>query len=130
MAFVRLVLAGACLLYMIPHEQQQSREDRVVKSPQYFVKAGAFLDMKESDRALYASGLMDGFFASAFWGANEGTVGALTSCTQGMTDKQVSAIIAKYVQDRPETWHHPLSVEAFNAFRTSCPGGLRVASGE
>jgi Ssp1 endopeptidase immunity protein Rap1a len=83
--------------------------------------------MDESNRVVYITGLMDGFFASGAFGATGETVAALDSCTKGMDNKQVSAIITKYVKDHPEAWHQPLSIEAFNALNTvACHGGLIV----
>ncbi len=82
--------------------------------------------MSEADRMLYTSGLMDGFFASALFGASGETVASLSSCTRDMDSKQVSAIITKYVKDHPESWHLPLSVEAYNALNAACPGMLKT----
>ncbi len=98
MKLAHCVLVGLCMsAVVVVRGQDHNKTDRIVKTPQSFVKAGPFLEMKEADRILYASGLMDGFFASAFWGASDETVAFLASCTRGMTDKQVSAIIVKYV---------------------------------
>jgi hypothetical protein len=69
---------------------------------------------------------MDGFYASVFFGATDETVANLNSCTKDMDSKQISAIITKYVKDHPESWHLPLSVEAYNALNTACPGGLQI----
>jgi hypothetical protein len=88
MKIAHCVLAGLFLFAVVVQGQNQNKKERLVKPLQFFVKAGAFLEMKERDRILYTSGLMDGFFASGFWGASNETVAGLVSCTRDMDDKQ------------------------------------------
>jgi hypothetical protein len=120
------IVALLCVLIVSAQEKTEKKSSpRVLSSPVSFYKAEAFMEMSEGDRGLYTMGLMDGFFASAFLGANEKKVASLNACTQDMTAKQLSAIITKYVKDHPELWHLPLSVEAINALVGACPGGLK-----
>ncbi len=126
MKIAHCVLAGFLLSAVVVQGQNQDKNPRLVKPFMSFVKAGTFLEMKEAERTSYTTGLMDGFLASGLWGASNETMAGLISCTRDMDVKQVSAIIAKYVQGHPETWHLALSAEAFNALRTSCPGGLPI----
>jgi Rap1a immunity proteins len=106
----------------------QVKEGRTYPAPRCYVKAGKFVELSELERVIYISGLADGFYGSAMFGASEKTVERLNSCTKDMDSKQVAAIVSKYVTDHPETWHLPLSVEAYNAFNAACPGGLSVHS--
>src|SRR5580704_1658305 len=80
------------------------------------------VEMTDAARVFYTAGLMDGFYASALFGATDKTVANLHLCTKDMDSKQVSAIITKYVKDHPESWHLPLSVEGHNALNAACPG--------
>lgn len=82
--------------------------------------------MDEPGRGLYASGLIDGFGASALFGATDESVKTLALCIKGMNSKQIAAIITKFVQERPEVWHVPLSIEAYAALNRACPGGLQL----
>jgi hypothetical protein len=120
-----LVLLSASALAMGGH---QKKEGRTYPAPRCYVKAGKFLELGEFERVIYISGLSDGFYGSAMFGASDDTVDRLNSCTKEMDSKQVTAIVSKYVTDHPETWHLPLSVEAFNALNAACPGGLSVYS--
>jgi hypothetical protein len=121
------VFAVLCVLAVVAQEQKEKQSTpRIIYFPPYFLKAEGFVEMSEADRMLYTNGLMDGFFASAFFGASDKTVSNLTSCTKDMDSKQISAIITKYLNDHPESWHLPLSVDAFNALSAACPGGLRI----
>lgn len=118
-------LGVVCLIAISAHGQKQ-KKPRVLFAPPAYYKAETFIELSESDRQMYVAGLMDGFYASASFGASDETVANLTSCTKEMDTKQVSAIITKYVKEHPENWHMPLSVEAYFALDKACPGGLRV----
>src|ERR1700691_5492451 len=119
-----VLLAVLCAFTLAAQGQKEKKDQwRVIYAPPYFLKAGSFIELSEADRNLYTEGLMDGFFASAFFGASDATVENLHSCTKDMDSKQISAIITKYVKDHPEKWHHPLSAEADFALNAACPGG-------
>jgi hypothetical protein len=116
-------LVGPHLLNM---RAAQKQKPRILYTPPAFYKAEAFVEMKEADRQVYTAGLIDGFFASAFFGASDETVANLTSCIKDIDTKQLSAIITKYAKEHPENWHLPLSVVAHDALDKACPSGLRV----
>jgi hypothetical protein len=120
------VFAVLCVSALVMDGHQVKREGRTYPTPTCYVKAGKFLELKEYERVYYISGLMDGFYASAIFGASDETVGRLNSCAKDMDINQVTAIVSKYVEDHPETWHLPLSVEGYNAFNNACTGGLSV----
>ncbi len=123
------LLALLCVFaFAVQGQKAKKSQPRVLNEPPHYYKAEAFIEMDEGNRMLYISGLMDGFFASAMFGASEKTVTNLQSCTEDMDSKQVSAIITKYVKDHPETWHLPLSIEAYNALNGACPGGLKITN--
>jgi len=88
------------------------------------VNARVFIALPENDRVTYTTGLMDGFLAAEVFRADGSAVERLGVCTKPMDSKQIMAIITKYIQEHPETWHLPASVEAFNALNYACPGGL------
>jgi hypothetical protein len=120
------VLALLCLFSVTVQGQKEKEKPRQMRSPSYFYKAEMFLEVNEVSRETYTTGLMDGFYASGMFGASDETVDSLDSCTKGMDSKQLAAIIEKYVKDHPEGWHHPLSVQAFNALNGACPGQLKT----
>lgn len=124
MRFTFLVASIGCLFAVAIHGQQ--RKPRVISEPSHFERAESFLDHNENDRLIYTSGLMDGFYASALFGASDETVATLQSCTKDMDNKQLSAIFSKYVKDHPEQWHLAMSTQAYNALNSACPGVLKV----
>jgi hypothetical protein len=124
--FAVCALAVLCVLAVAAQEQKGKKDfARVLYAPPSFYKGESFIEMSEADRMLYTSGLMDGFFASTLFGATDETVATLTSCTKDMDSKQLSAIITKHVKDHPESWHVPLSIEAYNALSSACHGELK-----
>src|SRR5690348_12661109 len=125
MKFVFYILAVVCLCAIVTQAQKQ-KKPRIIFVPPSYLKAEAFIEFSESDREVYVAGLMDGFFASTFFGASDETVANLTSCTKDMDTKQIAAIITKYVKDHPESWHLPVNAEAHTALNAACPGGLKV----
>ena len=117
----------ALLLSVAPVTGQKAkRKPKIIFDPPRYFKAEAFLELSEADKTTYTAGLMDGFYASTFFGATDETVASLTSCTKDMDSKQVSAIITKYVKEHPEKWHFSLSALAHSALDAACPGGLRI----
>jgi hypothetical protein len=127
LAFYALLLF--CLSASAAQGQKGKDEPRVLTMPSFY-KAGAFLEMGENPRMVYVSGLMDGFYASTLFGASDEIIASLTSCTRGMDNKQLSAVVTKYVKDHPESWQPPLSVESYNALNATCPGVLRMVNGK
>jgi hypothetical protein len=125
MKWCMFALCILCLLATGTQSRPQ-KQPRVLFSPPSYYKAEAFVELNDAERQMYTAGLMDGFYASALFGASDETVANLTSCTKEMDSKQITAIITKYVKDHPESWHLPLSVEAHNALDKACPGGLRI----
>lgn len=122
-----LLMAGVLLLSAnVLQEQKPKKEPRVIYTPTCFVKAGQYAELSESDRLTYTTGLMDGLYAAGLLGAGDENVSGLTSCTEGMDNHQIAAIITKYVKDHPETWHHPVSIDAFNALSAACPHRFKV----
>jgi hypothetical protein len=116
-------LAGLCIFAIATRGQKQPR---VIYLPTYIYKAETFLDFDENNKIMYTSGIVDGFFASTFFGATDETVATLKACLKDMDTKQLAAILTKYVKDHPEAWQHPMSVESYNALGNACPGVLKT----
>src|SRR5215831_13546259 len=111
------------LLLVVPvGGQKGNNKPRIILNPPSYFRAESFLELNEADQMMYTAGLMDGFYASTFFGATDETVSNLKSCTEKMDNKQISAIITKYVKDHPEEWHFALSALAHTALNNACPG--------
>lgn len=124
---IALCVFGVILLSVPPVTgQKETKKPKVILAPPHLVNAEAFLDLSEANQMVYTEGLMDGFYASTFFGATDQTVANLMACTKNMDSRQVTAIIAKYVRDHPEDWHFALSALAHSVLDKACPGGLRI----
>ena len=120
---MKLLLCGLslfCVFAVVTHGQKQKEKMQTIHTPAYLFKAQGFLQLNEEQRRIYASGLMDGFYGSALFGGNERTISDLKHCTIDMNSGQLTAIIEQYVQNHPERWHEPTSVEAYNALVNAC----------
>jgi Rap1a immunity proteins len=111
-----LLCLGAVVAY--------AQEERLIELPMFFVKAQDYPELSEATRKAYTTGLMDGFYASAFFGADGKQAAKLAACTKRMDSTQITAIITKYVKEHPDAWHDPLSMLGYNAMNSACPGGL------
>ncbi len=82
-----------------------------------------FLDAGNSGRIALAAGVVSGLFMSPLMGGPERgrEIVALSKCTTGMSTGQIGAIVEKYIRDRPETWHHALSILTVQAMAKACP---------
>jgi hypothetical protein len=121
---MKLALSVLSTLGLFAAFAQVNRPPHDLPTPLCFYKAGEFIELDEAHKNTYVAGLMDGFLASGILGASDETVANLRACTKAMNTKQVSAIITKYVKDHPEAWHLPLSMGAYNALESACPGGF------
>jgi hypothetical protein len=110
------------------YAQKENDNPRAVKEPAHFYKAEDFLKMSDQDRELYATGLVDGFLASAFFDAPDEVVAWMKSCTRDMSSKQVSAVIVKYIKDHPEWWNRSASGNAYYALVDACPTPAKSAA--
>lgn len=79
-----------------------------------------FLDMSTIGQRSYAAGFINGvFMAPLIEGKDYEWV---SECfPAGATDEQVQAIIKKYLDSHPESWHEPLNILSYRAFVLTCP---------
>jgi len=111
-----------CVFVIVAQGQKEKKKYHHPFSPPHFYTAQEFIELDESNRNVYTSGLIDGLGASGLFGATDATVRNLSSCIKDMTSKQIAAIIAEYVQEHPEVWHVALSIEGFVALKLVAMG--------
>lgn len=87
-----------------------------------FLKGESYLQLSQAERSVYAMGLIDGLFASAFYGADEVQLRKLKDCTAGWTNTQLAAVLDQHVRADPSHWQYPMNVLAVNAMVKACPG--------
>src|SRR5215471_18971446 len=114
------IVAVLSLCAIATQGQKPAEKTLTIHTPAYFFKAEEFLQLSEEQRQFYTRGLMDGFYASAIFGADEKKISYINQCMTGMDSRQVTAIITDYLKGHPEGWHHPASLEAYSALHTAC----------
>jgi hypothetical protein len=82
--------------------------------------AEQWLDAKEPAARAYVRGYINGLFMSAVIGAKESCLDRIADCTQGKTDRQLAALLRKYLTEHPEEWHLPLAATTYRALTASC----------
>ena len=110
------VFIGLCVFAIATHGQKP-----LVVVPFGFYTGERFLDLNENDKRMYTEGLIDGFLGSGLFGGSTEAVRTLKDCITGMDDKQLAAILTKFVKDNPERWQQPINILAFNALNGACP---------
>ncbi len=86
-----------------------------------FITGQAFLNLSQVEQHGYVMGVIDGAFLAPFFGAPKERVRWLETCTIGMTDSQIAALVRKRLRDAPEVWHLSASVAVYRAFLNVCP---------
>jgi len=118
------VLLIVCVLAITT--QAQKSKQRCVSEPIAYLNGEQFLELAEPDWTMYATGLMDGFYAATLFGASDQTMESFKVCTKEMDNQQIDAIFTNYVKDHPEYWQIPMSIDAYKAMTRACHGGLKV----
>ena len=92
-----------------------------------FLKGESYLEMKKDERVSYIMGVVDGMSAAPYFGAPDHfeSFDWLGSCTDGMTNTQVEAIVTKHLRNNPGQWHMQMNMLTINALRTACPKKTR-----
>jgi hypothetical protein len=93
-----------------------------VRVPRAFFTAQAFAGLAEEARTRYVTGLIDGIFVAVLFGASQTRVSALERCLGGQDNKQISASLLKYIQDRPAEQREGAHVIFYRQMLEVCPG--------
>jgi hypothetical protein len=93
-----------------------------VRIPNPFTTGQQFLDLSESYRTAYVMGLIDGVYIGPLFDASQATVGALQQCLLGRNNRQIAAMLSKYIRDRPERWHEGANAMFYSLLFELCPG--------
>lgn len=97
----------------------------IVSQRQQFViyslgKGQAYLELSEPQKRAYAMGTINGMAVWRLMDAPQEKMSWFDACIQGMNSEQVAAILTKYIKERPNEWHHQLSILTFQAMQDAC----------
>lgn len=85
-----------------------------------FVTGERFLSQTASEQRTYVMGATDGLFLAPLLGAPKDKSVPFEKCIVGMTDTQISAILTKYLREKPEVWHQSVNVHFYEALLAAC----------
>jgi len=85
-----------------------------------FLTGEDFLKLSETDKVSYRMGIIDGYLSAPIFGANAKYVSWISTCVQGKTNTQLSAILVKYLQNNPGRWEKSVQFLMFEALKKSC----------
>jgi hypothetical protein len=110
---------GSSLLYA---SQKQSPKVRAVKEHNGWLKARDYLDLTPEYQSLYVVGLLDGWYTAPAFRApeNDTYLIGIATCVEGMKASQVTAIIDKYIRERPEHWDWDAKDQGLSAMADAC----------
>jgi hypothetical protein len=85
-----------------------------------FHTGNSYNDLSVNERFGYAEGLVDGLLVSSLLTGSDRNLELLEGCVHEMTNKQVVAILDKYLRDNPKFWHEPMNMLALTALKETC----------
>lgn len=86
-----------------------------------FMTGNTYRNLSDQEKHGYAMGIVDGIFASpVLFDAPTTEIQWIVTCVRGMTSEQLVAILNKYLNENPATWHEPMNLHATLALAKSC----------
>jgi len=76
-----------------------------------------YIQMNDSQKRAYAMGAINGMLLAPLFGAPKEEMQWFESYVVKMTDKQVAAILSKFLADNPGRWHEGLHVLMYAAIK-------------
>ena len=89
-------------------------QDSSQKTPSFFYTGNKYLQLKPEARLAYVIGLYDGVQLAVTFGPKKEVFYKLL---EGMTAKQIMAMIDKYLNEHPDQWHKPMNYIFFFALQ-------------
>ena len=87
-------------------------------SPGIFT-AKDYLEMTDTEKRAYITGQINGMLVAPFFGAPEGNMGWLKTCSSKMSDEELASILTRYIRDQPNQQQN-LNVVTFASLRQAC----------
>lgn len=110
-------LICACLLCIAVPSIVQA-QGYLIKSD--FLTGNSFRALPNAQMRGYVMGFAAGAFVSPLFGAKKQDLVWLETCVTGMNDKQLLAVVEKWLAENPIYWHEQMNVLTFRALKESC----------
>jgi hypothetical protein len=85
-----------------------------------FVTGDTFRSLDPDDKAMYAMGLVDGYYAAPLLANGQADVDWLSACLTGIRPDQIVAILDNYLEDNPLIWSAGMNGSASVALQGAC----------
>ena len=92
---------------------------QTVKINPGFFTAKDYLDMSDTEKRAYVTGEVNGMLVAPLFGAPEGNLNWLKTCSSKMSDEQLASILTRYVSEQSNPQAN-LNVVTFTALRDAC----------
>ena len=114
-------IALLCLLVSTSAEwvrAQECQAGRIIRSG--FMSGEECLQLDEISQRLHMAGFINGLLVSRVVGASETCLSPVELCLTGVTDSQMAAVLRKWLNAHPESWHLPCNLAAWRAVKEMC----------
>jgi hypothetical protein len=111
-ALVMFLLASTVLCYA------ESEQLFYIKNG--FLTGNSFRELSYAEKCGYAMGFLDGVFMSPMFHAPKKELEWIERCVTGMNERQVVAILEKFLNENPARWHESMNVLAWVAMKEAC----------
>jgi hypothetical protein len=95
-------------------------QERPVTIHEGFYAGNDYRELHEGQRRVYVSGVIEGMLLAPLYGAPKSRMSWLESCAVGMSDKQVTAIVDKFMDEHPARWHEQMKTLVYSAMIGAC----------
>lgn len=106
------------LIILVVAVSVYANQQTVKISPGFFT-AKDYLEMSDTERRAYVTGQINGMLVAPFFGAPEGNMTWLKTCSSKMSDEELSSLLTRYIRDQPNQQQN-LNVVTFAALREAC----------
>lgn len=95
-------------------------QDRTYQVGNGFLNGQALRDMSDESLSSYTMGFVDALVIGALFGMTDGCREEISRCTAKRSNKQLVAIVRKFLKENPERWHERANILLFGALLQRC----------
>jgi hypothetical protein len=97
-----------------------SEPEQIVEIKFGFLTGNQFRELSYAQKCGYAMGFVDGVLVSPMFDAPKKELEWIEGCVTGMRERQVLAILEKFLNENPARWHEQMNVLAWVAMKEAC----------
>lgn len=86
-----------------------------------WITGNSFRELNTESQQLYVVGVVEGMILAPFFSKPGAHLEWIGRCTREWSDRQVLAVVHKWMNNNPERWHEAMNVLVWTAMREACP---------